>query len=124
MSEIVETIPESLDSAVSAAMAWLAERDGRTWSVTAIVDPEATLTQRAAGEASLDLRLVVCSGELCQREDLKLRPAASGFEICGADAREDPPAELDPTPGARKGWLDEKLAAHPFVLLLFYRGFW
>ena len=35
-----------------------------------------------------------------------------------------PQAELDPPPGPRLRWLDEKLAQHAFVVLLFYRGFW
>ena len=35
-----------------------------------------------------------------------------------------PAPELDPPPGARRGWLDRELARHPFVLLVFYRGFW
>lgn len=48
-----------------------------------------------------------------------------GFEIRRADAaREDPPAELDPRPGARAGWLEGVLAQHAFVVLVFYRGFW
>ena len=34
------------------------------------------------------------------------------------------PFELDPPPGPRLRWLDEKLAQHAFVVLLFYRGFW
>ena len=33
-------------------------------------------------------------------------------------------AELDPPPGPRLRWLDEKLSQHAFVVLLFYRGFW
>ena len=35
-----------------------------------------------------------------------------------------PQAELDPPPGPRLRWLDEKLSQHAFVVLLFYRGFW
>ena len=35
-----------------------------------------------------------------------------------------PQAELDPPPGPRLRWLDEKLSQYAFVVLLFYRGFW
>ena len=34
------------------------------------------------------------------------------------------PAELDPPPGARRGWLEAVLGQHALVVLIFYRGFW
>jgi len=34
------------------------------------------------------------------------------------------PGELDPQPGARRGWLEGVLGQHAFVVLVFYRGFW
>ena len=34
------------------------------------------------------------------------------------------PAEFDPPPGARHGWLEGVLGQHAFVVLIFYRGFW
>ena len=124
MPQPVEEIPESLRDAVAAGVAWLDARDARNYSVSGILDPEPTQAQRSGGASSLDLRLVVCSGDLCLREDLKLRPAAQGFEVSGAASDADPPGELDPKPGVRGDWLAEKLAAHAFVLLIFYRGFW
>ncbi len=33
-------------------------------------------------------------------------------------------AELDPPPGARRGWLDRTLTQHAFAVLVFYRGYW
>ena len=43
------------------------------------------------------------------------------FELHGA--RDIPPL-LDPPEGVRRSWLDDELAKHEFVLLLFYRGLW
>ena len=91
---------------------------------TGIVDPDATVAQQRGGANALDLRLIVCSGDVCLREDLRLRLTREGFEVSAVDATDDPPAELDPGPGARTGWLAERIAEHAFVVLLFYRGFW
>jgi len=119
---IVEEIPEALEPEVEAALAWLDAERGRSFKVTGIVDPE--LAERSGGD-SHDLTLILCDGDLCVREQVRVRAGSRGFEVSRADAaREDPPAELDPLPGARTGWLDGALAAHTFVVLVFYRGFW
>ncbi|MEX2206072.1 MAG: hypothetical protein WEF50_07595 [Myxococcota bacterium] len=119
---IVEEIPEALRAEVSAALAWLNERRGRSFAVTGVVDPEQAERSR---DLAHDLTLILCDGDLCVREQLRVRPGRGGFEISSADlASEDPPAELDPKPGARFGWLDAALAKHAFVVLVFYRGFW
>jgi len=119
---IVEEIPEALRPEVDAALAWLDATHGRRFKVTGLVDPESG--ERSAGEAH-DLTLILCEGDLCMREQVRVRPSSSGFVITSADAaREDPPAELDPLPGVRGGWLAGALAQHAFVVLVFYRGFW
>jgi hypothetical protein len=119
---IVEEVPEALRAEVGAALAWLNERRGRSFSVTGVVDPEPASSARLEAH---DLTLILCDGDLCVRERVRVRPGRDGFEISDADAaREDPPAELDPKPGARVGWLDAALAQHAFVLIVFYRGFW
>ena len=41
-----------------------------------------------------------------------------------ADSSAELQAELDPPPGARRGWLDSVLTKHEFIVLVFYRGFW
>ena len=41
-----------------------------------------------------------------------------------ADGPAELRSELDPPPGARRGWLDSALAKHRFIVLVFYRGFW
>jgi hypothetical protein len=119
---IVEEIPAALLPEVEAALAWLNAEQGRHFKVTGVVDPE--LAEQSGGAAHA-LTLILCDGDLCVREQVRVRAASGGFEITSAGAtREDPPAELDPLPGARKGWLADALAKHAFVVLVFYRGFW
>ena len=125
MPLIVEEIPDGIRSEVDAALAWLNREEGRSFRVTGIVDPEQALARR--GDA-LDLGLVLCEGDLCLRQDLRVRRANGGFEIVRiADdpaRKDDPPPALDPPVGVRRSWLDEKLEKHAFVVLVFYRGFW
>lgn len=119
---IVEEIPEALRAEVGAALAWLNAERGRSFHVTGVVDPE--LAERSPGVAH-DLTLILCDGDLCVREQVRVRPMGGGWEVASAGAVSvDPPAELDPKPGARLGWLDAAVARHAFVVLVFYRGFW
>ena len=119
---IVEEVPEALRPEVDAALAWLRAEQGSSFHVTGIVDPE--LAEAAAGQPH-DLTLILCERDRCVREQLHVRGAAGGFEFSRSDAaRVDPPAELDPLPGVRRGWLEAVLAQHAFVVLVFYRGFW
>ena len=87
-----------------------------------VVDPERAESPRGAPH---DLTLILCDGDRCVRERLRVQAGDGGFTFARADAlREDPPAELDPLPGVRAGWLAGELARHAFVVLVFYRGFW
>jgi hypothetical protein len=105
---IVEEVPDGLREEVRAALAWLNAKRGRSFAVTGVVDPE--LAERARG-ATHHLTLILCDGDLCVREQVRVRPIDSGFEVSGSDAASgDPPPELDPKPGARLGWLDAALA--------------
>jgi hypothetical protein len=121
----VEEIPAALHAEVDAALAWINATQKRSFKVTGIIDPE--IAERA-GRAAHDLTLILCEGDLCVREQVRVRAGGAGFEISSADAarqeREDPPAALDPLPGVRKDWLAGALAQHAFVVLVFYRGFW
>ncbi len=67
------------------------------------------------------------------RERIAVRPVGEGFEFSlvespptagRADGKLDPPAGLDPAPGALMGWIDEQLKRHEFIVLLYYRGLW
>ena len=125
MPNVVEEIPALIRPDVDAALAWINAQRGRDFHVTGIVEPEEAVSQRRASVGAVDLKLVLCEGDLCVREDVRVLPGGAGFEaVADAEGLPDPPAELDPLPGVRSGWLDEKLGRHAFVVLLFYRGFW
>lgn len=120
--QVVEEIPEALRGEVTAAVAWLDAKWGRSFAVSGVVDPEPAESARGAPH---DLSLILCDGDLCVRERVRVRSGPAGLEISSTDAADgDPPAELDPKRGARAGWLDGALATHAFVVLVFYRGFW
>ena len=118
-----ENIAEALRPQAEAALAWLKATWQRSYEWTAIVDTEAALSA-GPGEA-YDLGLVLCDGELCAREQVRVHPGADGlhFSLVDAPARAIPPL-LDPPVGVRSRWLDTVLSRHEFVLLLFYRGLW
>ena len=123
MSNVVETVPEALKPEVDAALAWLNGERGAQFTVTGIVDPEQTLAQSEDGVR--DLSLVLCQGDLCVREQLRVERGSAGIECRLADVvSDDPPPLLDPREGMRSVWIDEQLAKHAFVVLVFYRGFW
>jgi hypothetical protein len=67
------------------------------------------------------------------RERIAVCRSGDGFEFSlvdspptagRSDGKLDPPAELDPAPGALAGWIDEQLKRHEFIVLLYYRGLW
>ena len=74
---------------------------------------------------SYELGLVLCDGEICAREQIRVAPSGDGFQFSFVDAaeREIPPL-LDPPEGVRSGWLEAEMARHKFLVLLFYRGLW
>jgi hypothetical protein len=122
MTRVVEEIPAALHAEVDAALAWINATQQRRFKVTGLVDPETA--ERAVG-ATHDLTLILCEGDVCVREQVRVRAASGGFDFSAADsAHDDPPAPFDPPPGARTDWLDRALATHAFVVLIFYRGFW
>ena len=126
MTNVQETIPEALRPEVEAALAWLNRREHVAFEVTGILDPEAAL--EASG--SRELRLVLCGGDRCEQRSFRVTANGDDYDVTLLD--DDPPAsadghtpaELDPPPGARRGWLDRTLTQHAFVVLVFYRGFW
>lgn len=126
MPRVSETIPEALQPRVDAAVAWFnasSESADTEFEVTGILDPEASLA------GSDELRLVLCGGDRCEQRSFRVSGAAEAWQIDFAEVAASaqggkPQAELDPPPGPRLRWLDDKLARHDFVVLLFYRGFW
>ena len=122
MATVLDTIPQHLQRDVDAAVAWFNAREGGGFQVTGIVDPPGS-----AGAAQ-DLRLVLCGAGTCRQETFRVASSPSGplvdwlgddRSVAGAGV-----AELDPPPGARRGWIDQVSRRHAFVALLFYRGFW
>ena len=126
MATVVDEIPKELRAEVDAALAWLNREQARSFKVSGIVEPDEILARRSrAPNEPLDLSLILCEDDLCVRETVQVRGTASGIEVTRAEGEVvDPPGELDPAPGVRTQWLDTQLARYPFVVLVFYRGFW
>ena len=126
MPEVSESIPEALQPRVDAAVAWFnasAEAAGAEFEVTGILDADDAL------DGSQELRLILCGGDRCEQRSFRVVGAANAWQVDFVDVPSSPQggkpqAELDPPPGPRLRWLDEKLSQHAFVVLLFYRGFW
>ena len=123
---VQETVPESLRPETEAALDWFNGQQETPFEVTGILDPEATL----AISGRRPLRLILCSGERCEQQSFEVTPLGEGYEVALLEAEPSSlseaskPAELDPPPGPRRGWLDRTLEQHAFVVLVFYRGFW
>ena len=126
MPQVSETIPDPLRPRVDAAVAWFnetEEADGLVFAATGILDPDEAM------KGSDELRLILCGGDRCEQRSFRVNGATGAWDVAFANTAspptdEKPQAELDPPPGPRLRWLDEKLEQHAFVVLLFYRGFW
>ena len=126
MPQVSETIPDALKPRVDAALAWFnasADAAEDEFKVTGILDPDEALN------GSDELRLILCGGDRCEQRSFRVGGTVDAWEVEFADSPQAehgarPQAELDPPPGPRLRWLDEKLSRHAFVVLLFYRGFW
>jgi hypothetical protein len=126
MPQVSETIPEALKPRVDAALAWFnasADAAEDEFKVTGILDADTALS------GSDELRLILCGGDRCEQRSFRVSGTVDAWEVEFADPAlapqgAKPQAELDPPPGPRSRWLDEKLSQHAFVVLLFYRGFW
>ena len=126
MPQVSETIPEALKPRVDAALAWFnasADAAEDEFKVTGILDADEALS------GSNELRLILCGGDRCEQRSFRVGGTVDAWEVELADSAlaaqgAKPQAELDPPPGPRLRWLDEKLSQHAFVVLLFYRGFW
>ncbi|NRA00379.1 MAG: hypothetical protein HRU01_28160 [Myxococcales bacterium] len=125
MPRVVEEIPGELRAEVDAALAWINAEGDSAFRVTGIVDPEETLARRGDADG-FDLGLVLCQGDLCRREQVRVRRSGDEIQCAPVDSprSDDPPPLLDPPAGTRNGWLAGQLARHAFVVVVFYRGFW
>ncbi len=127
MTTVQETIPEGLRPDAAAALAWFNHREDVAFEVTGILDPEAALEEASGAR---ELRLVLCGGDRCEQRSFRVTANGEDYDVVLLDddppalAAGETPAELDPPPGAQRGWLDHRLAQHAFVVLVFYRGYW
>jgi len=121
---VQENIPEDLLPEVKASLAWFNAQENETFEVTGIVDPNVS----RATTGIHPLHLVLCGGDRCEQHSFSVKARDGGYEVGFLEkaplAPDAIPAELDPPPSALRGWLDDALSSHDFVLLLFYRGFW
>ena len=132
MPSVVEQIPSTLAAEAEAARAWFANAQGVDFKLTGIVDPEDTLAQQ--GALGHDLQLILCGvqngQDVCLRERFQVQPRGgdNGFDVTHVAASGpeigSPAPLLDPPQGVRASWLEDAMARHNFVVVLFYRGFW
>jgi hypothetical protein len=131
MPRVEESIPANLVDEAEAARAWFSRDRGTEFKLTGIVDPEEVRGRDPETQAR-QLQLILCGSrdgqDVCLRERFELKPASEGFDVTlleDSTPRVGSPAPLlDPPTGVRSGWVEQALAQHAFVLLVFYRGFW
>ncbi len=116
-----EDIPESFLAPAEAALRWINAKEGTSYELTGLAEAPRTATF----ESPAELGLVLCDGDLCSREQIRITGSDGGwqFEPAEAPVAEIPPL-LDPPVGVRSRWLEAQLEKFEFVLLLFYRGRW
>jgi hypothetical protein len=131
MPLVEESIPVHLVDEAEAARAWFSRERGSEFKLTGIVDPQ-NVPAWDRGTHARQLQLILCGTrdgqDVCLRERFEVKPARSGFEVTLLeDSTPDvgsPAPLLDPPAGMRTAWLEQVLARHALVVLVFYRGFW
>ncbi len=123
LSKVVEEIPLELRPAAEAALAWINRERGARFKLTGLVRSEKALDGDASRPIELDL--VLCDGDLCLRERVRVKAQGQGFLVSAIEAdHQGIPPHLDPPVGVRRSWLDTQLAKNAFAVIVFYRGFW
>ena len=116
-------IPPTVTSPANAAVDWINNTEQSNYELTGVVDYDSAFSAQP-GEP-YELGLILCDGELCRREQVRVIERDGEFEFNRAEMRQAAiPPLLDPPVGLRKAWLDEQLEKFDFILLLFYRGRW
>ena len=124
-SELIlkEDIPSKLIRPSQAALDWINQQRGENYRLTGLVDMEAALESKP-GQA-YELGIVLCSGEICAREQIRIEPSGDDFRFRFLEQiKEGIPPLLDPPEGVRATWLVDQLRDKRFIILLFYRGLW
>ena len=123
MPNVVEEIPIELKPAAEAALAWINQERGAQLKLTGLLDADKAMGQKTG--QPIELGLVLCEGDVCLREQVRLEAKGQGFKISVIEAETSLiPPHLDPPIGARHSWIDDQLGKHAFIVLLFYRGLW
>ena len=116
-------IPQALRGPAEAALEWINAQRQPPSGLTGLVDYDAALN--AAPGQSFEMGLVLCDGNICSREQVRVTPVENDYTFNLVDAApREIPTLLDPPIGIRSSWIDTVLARHEFVVLLFYRGLW
>lgn len=116
-----ENIPARFAPAAEAALAWVNDVRLTNYALTGLVDVDTV----ANADEPFEVGLVLCDGELCLREQVRVVPDGEAYQFdFVAEAAPDIPPLLDPPAGVREDWLERQLQNHEFVLLLYYRGLW
>ena len=124
MPSVVEEIPERLQPAADAALAWINVQQGAQFRITGLVDPDAALAgslpeSRWTWASCCAMAISVSASRYA------CRAVGDGYEVSGVEAgAAEIPVQLDPPVGIRREWLDKQLEKHEFILLLYYRGLW
>lgn len=120
---VVEEIPPELKPAADAALAWINRQRSAQFKLTGLVDPDEALSAEAG--QPIELGLVLCEGDVCLREQVRVQAQGESFQVAALEVDEAViPPHLDPPVGVRESWLDDQLARHAFIVIVFYRGFW
>lgn len=120
-------VPDSLRQPIEAALTWINANEQRNYELTGLVGCEGALdmVESADRVSSYELGLVLCDGEICAHQQIRVQPDGESYRFALVTAgRRDIPSLLDPPEGIRSGWLASVLDKNEFVLLLFYRGLW
>ena len=116
-----ENIPDHLAPAAQAALVWINNARASEYALTGLVDVDGI----ESADEPFEFGLVLCDGEICAREQVRVVPNGDAFQFdFAAESEPDIPPLLDPPVGVRREWLDRQLEQHEFVLLLYYRGLW
>jgi len=106
-----------------AALAWINQERKENYRLTGLVEADAALEAKP-GQA-YEIGIVLCSGEICAREQVRVTPEGDNFSFSFLEPiKEGIPPLLDPPEGLRPIWLDDQLKDKRFVIMLFYRGLW
>jgi hypothetical protein len=131
MLRVEEKIPEPFAAETEAARVWFTNERGTEFKLAGIVNPDDVLASDSATGAR-EFQLILCGSQagqdVCLRERFEVRRARDGFDVTHLEEPGQeigsPAPTLDPPAGVRAAWLDDVLAKHSFVVLVFYRGFW